>query len=227
MKKNILLFAASTLLLAAITYMRVSWTLSTALFCILVSYFFFQEFESRFANSRVVALLGVYTGIVIVSRQIFHGLGVSPIFPLIIIAGYVFGAVNGFIVGSISMFLSNFFVGGHGPWTPYQMFAAGLVGFFAAAMPKPAGKKHTLTMLLAYSVFAAYLYGLVTDIFWWLTFTSEHTLTTYLGIASAGLPMDSGRAVGNVIFLIALGPPLIKVLLRFRKRFQTQITQRS
>lgn len=59
-------------------------------------------------------------------------------------AGYVFdtipnpqfgsvGGEMGFFAGAISGFVSNFFFA-QGPFTPWQMFAFGLVGFVAGAL---------------------------------------------------------------------------------------------
>ena len=57
--------------------------------------------------------------------------GFSPIFLLIILGGYVFGARIGFLLGALTMVASALITGGVGPWLPYQMLTAGWVGMTA------------------------------------------------------------------------------------------------
>jgi hypothetical protein len=94
------------------------------------------------------------------------------------------------------------------------MLALGLVGFFAGLIPN-----RNKTILIVYGILAAYFYGFTTDLFWWSAFAAEHNIQTYLAVASAGLPMDTARALGNVLFMLAFNRPLLKILGRFRKRF--------
>ena len=46
---------------------------------------------------------------------------------------YRLGGETGFLVGAITAFVSNFFFG-QGPWTPWQMFSFGIIGFLAGIM---------------------------------------------------------------------------------------------
>jgi energy-coupling factor transport system substrate-specific component len=62
--------------------------------------------------------------------------GFTPIFFLILCAGYVYGASFGFLSGSVALLVSALVTGGVGPWLPYEMFAAGWVGA-AAGMLTP------------------------------------------------------------------------------------------
>ena len=56
-----------------------------------------------------------------------------------ILAAVAFGGETGFLVGAMSMLTSNVLFG-QGPWTPFQMFAWGFVGFLAGLLAglKPA-----------------------------------------------------------------------------------------
>lgn len=76
------------------------------------------------------------TAITIVLRQLMHSLGeFSPVFLFVILTGYVFGPINGFVVGSMTILISNFSLG-HGPWTPFQTIALGMVGFLSYFIPR-------------------------------------------------------------------------------------------
>lgn len=205
------LFSASNWLIPALTIV------STVLLV------FYIEFEETYSGARVIALLGVLTSLTTVSRQILHSVSeFSPVFFLVIATGYVYGSLSGFAVGATTILLSNFFLG-HGPWTPFQMMGLGLTGFFSAFIPKTRSSRMNLILLTVYGVISAYFYGLFTDVFWWIAFASQHNLQTYVAVASAGILQDTSRALGNIIFILILGPPVLKILQRFRKRFHINI----
>lgn len=49
---------------------------------------------------------------------------------MIIISGISLGPEAGFLIGAVSRFVCNFYMG-QGPWTPWQMFCWGILGFLA------------------------------------------------------------------------------------------------
>jgi energy-coupling factor transport system substrate-specific component len=203
-----------------IEILTVNWMAFTAAISVGVVLIFALWFERR-AHPRLIALLGMLTALTVVSRQLMHSLGeFSPVFTLVIVVGYVFGSVSGFMVGAATILVSNFLLG-HGPWTPYQMIGLGVVGVLAGLIPKM--RRGTGILLTIYGMFSGYLYGLITDVFWWSAFAAERTLQTYLAVASAGLLMDTSRALGNALFMLLLGPVLVKTLKRFQKRFSVRV----
>ncbi|MBD3389137.1 MAG: ECF transporter S component [Candidatus Altiarchaeales archaeon] len=194
---------------------KVNWMIyavSTSLFVVLLV---FLEFEEKHADSRIIALVGVIVALTVASRQLLHGVEFSPVFFMVILTGYVFGFTPGFTVGALTMFVSNFFLG-HGPWTPFQMFGLGFAGAFASLLPR--FRRHEILLLASYSVVVAYLYGVFTDLFSWMAFIPAHTLESFAGIVAAGMVANTTRAVGNVFFMSLVGPVLLRVLMRFRKR---------
>lgn len=52
---------------------------------------------------------------------------------LTIIAGVAFGGETGFLVGAMTMLASNVLFS-QGPWTPFQMFSMGIIGFLAGVL---------------------------------------------------------------------------------------------
>jgi energy-coupling factor transport system substrate-specific component len=177
------------------------------------------EFEERHSDPRRIALVGVIVALAVASRQLLHGIEFSPVFFIVILAGRAFGFTTGFAAGALTMFASNFFIG-HGPWTPFQMLGLGLTGALAALLP--AGGRLENRMLTAYSVASAYLYGAVTDSFSWLAFVPVHTPQTFAAVVASGMVANTARAAGNAFFMALLGPALLRVLLRFRKRLTTR-----
>lgn len=92
---------------------------------------FFMVFESRKPKAREIVLLAMMSALVVASHLFFH-----IVFPiqigtaLIIISGISLGPEAGFFIGALSRLMCNFYMG-QGPWTPWQMFCWGILGFLA------------------------------------------------------------------------------------------------
>jgi len=197
-----------------------NWVLYSLILSALLLFILLLEFEERNYDSRMLALTGVLSAIVVSSRQLLHGVEFSPVFFFVILMGYSYGFVAGFTIGALSMFISNFFLG-HGPWTPFQMLGLGATGGAAGMLPRLRGRAG-LIMLAIYSVFTAYLYGVFTDLFSWVAFDPQHTIESFIAISSAGMVANTSRALGNVFFMLLLGPSVLKILSRFGKRFTVE-----
>jgi len=93
------------------------------------------EVQREAVGAKSIALLGVLVAINATLRFAEVAVpgpgGFSPIFPLIIFGGYVFGGGFGFLLGALTLLVSALVTGGVGPWLPYQMFTAGWVGLSA------------------------------------------------------------------------------------------------
>src|ERR1700687_5404381 len=91
------------------------------------------EAGPRQLDSRAGALLAAIAAIDTALRlAVIEGIGgFSPIFFLVLCAGYVFGTSFGFLAGALSMLVSPLAGGGMAPWVPYQVFAVGWVGVAA------------------------------------------------------------------------------------------------
>lgn len=92
---------------------------------------FIVNFERRRPRAREIVLLSSMTSLVVVSNEIcVHTVPVHAGTTLVVLSGVGLGPEAGFLVGALSRFLCNFF-DGQGPWTPWQMFAWGLIGYLA------------------------------------------------------------------------------------------------
>ena len=88
-------------------------------------------FEGRKPMARELVVIAVMVAIAVVGRAAFFMVPqFKPVVAIVIIAGAALGAESGFAVGALSGFVSNF-IFGQGPWTPWQMFAFGIIGFLA------------------------------------------------------------------------------------------------
>ena len=73
-------------------------------------------------------------------------------FFLLILAGRVFGAGFGFVLGLTSLFASALMTAGVGPWLPFQMLASAWVGHGRRAAPDAGSPAGEIAMLAVYGV---------------------------------------------------------------------------
>lgn len=178
---------------------------------------FLLEFESIARGSKEIALVSTLGTVSAVSRIPFAAIpSMQPCTYLIICSGYIFGPVAGFTVGALTALISNIILG-QGPWTPYQMFAWGLAGFSSAYIRKFNLKR---TGLMAFGFIWGYIFGLIMNIWFWGFFIYPHTFITFLAVEAYSIWFDTLHAIGNATFLGLLGIRTIKILERFKKRFQ-------
>ena len=92
----------------------------------------------------VLVLLAVMTAITAFAHIVLHLAAVPIGTALVIVAGISMGPEAGFLVGALSRFVCNFYQG-QGPYTPWQMFCWGLLGFLAGlAFNKVTAERLTL-----------------------------------------------------------------------------------
>ena len=91
-------------------------------------------FERGQMSARSLALVAALAALAVAGRLAFAPLSnVKPTTDIVLIAGFALGASPGFAVGALTALVSNM-VFGQGPWTPWQMFAWGLVSLFGALL---------------------------------------------------------------------------------------------
>jgi energy-coupling factor transport system substrate-specific component len=182
---------------------------------------------------HTIAMIGTLVGLNTLLRLIETIIpllgGFSPVFILIILVGYNFGGRLGFLMGALTMLVSGpLTTGGIGPWTPYQMLAAGWVGMGAAWLPR---SKFVLPSLVIYGTLWGWLYGFLTSLYFWPFTLSAPDIGWEAGLGwletllrygryylVSSFAWDSARAIGNFILMLTLGPSMVKVLERFRRR---------
>lgn len=92
---------------------------------------FFMIFERRKPRAREVVLIAMMSALTVASHTFFHiAFPVQIGTAMVIISGISLGPEVGFLIGAMSRFVCNFYMG-QGAWTPWQMFCWGLLGFLA------------------------------------------------------------------------------------------------
>jgi energy-coupling factor transport system substrate-specific component len=195
----------------------VSWPLASFTILAIALAAGFAWFERSKPSSRTVAAVATLAALATLGRIAFAALpNVKPTTDIVLIAGYSLGGPPGFAVGAVAAIASNI-VFGQGPWTPWQMLAWGLVGLLGAALarwPRPIPRVAMALICAA----AGFGYGAILNFSTWVTFTGQHTLAQFAAIEGSAFSFDLVHAIGNLVFFLAFGPALIRVLERLRAR---------
>lgn len=179
-------------------------------------------FERRESSSKELTVLAVLVALSACGRFVFAWLpGFKPITAITVIVAVCLGKEAGFVVGSLSAVVSNFYFG-QGPWTPFQMFAWGMIGFIAGVLPRRL--KNSKLAVCVFGALAGILYSLTMDI--WTTVSAEggFNVARYITVAVSALPITAQYAASNVIFLLLLSKPVGEKLDRLKKKYGMFIT---
>ena len=178
---------------------------------------FFTGFEKRTVGSRRLVVAAGMTALSVVGRFVFALLpGFKPVTALVVITAIWIGGETGFLVGSLSALISNLFVS-QGPWTPFQMFAWGMIGLVAGFLAEPL--KRSRVLLALYGVLAGVAYSMLMDVWTVLWYNNGLNGQMYLAAVVTALPYTVSYAVSNVLFLLLLGKPIGRKLQRVRMKY--------
>ena len=181
---------------------------------------FFLVFEGRKPKARELVIIAVLCAIGVAGRAVFFMLPqFKPVMALSIIAGVAFGGETGFLVGSMTMLASNVLYA-QGPWTPWQMFAMGVIGFLAGVLFRKGWLRRSRGALCAFGALSALLiYGGIMNaaaaLIWSDSLQWKVLLTYYL----TGLPMDCVQAVATWVFLWFAAEPMLEKLDRIKVKY--------
>jgi Prenyltransferase and squalene oxidase repeat len=196
-----------------------SWQLGSFVVLVVVLLGGFAWYERSRPPSQVVALVAALAALAIAGRIAFAAFpNVKPTTDIIIFAGYALGPAPGFAVGALTGLVSNFWFG-QGPWTPWQMVGWGMCGVTGAALAlfvRDAGR----LWLAALCGFAAIAYGALQNFSLMATYGQDHSIQYFLALEARAVPFEVAHVAGNVAFALLAGPAMVRMLIRFRQRFQ-------
>lgn len=183
---------------------------------------FFAAFEDRRPQARELVLISSLVVIATAGRAVFFMLPhFKPVTALIVVAGIGLGAEAGFLTGAMTGFVSNFFFG-QGPWTPWQMFAFGVIGFLAGLLFEKRMRRENLPLVgvCVYGFLATVvIYGLLLDTSTALSVLEGLTWQSVLACYVAGVPVNITHGVSTVVFLSLCAKPMLKKIRRMRKKY--------
>jgi energy-coupling factor transport system ATP-binding protein len=183
-------------------------------------------------SAHTVALLGVLAAVGSAVRVVSTGVGgVEAVFILLILAGRAFGARFGLLLGAATIAVSSVVWGGIGPWTPFQIFACAWVGAGAGLLPRRVRGRAELWMLCGYGGVASYLFGLLTNLWFWpfavgagtgISYVPGAPLSTNLSsflvysLVTSTAGWDTLRAVTTIIGIVVVGRAILAAFRRVK-----------
>ncbi len=189
---------------------------------------FFLLFEGRRPQARELVLIAVMCALAVAGRAAFAALPqIKPVLALVILGGVAFGAESGFIIGAVSMLVSNIFFG-QGAWTPWQMFAAGIIGFLAGIVFRHGVLRPGRGILCVFGFAATVvLYGGVMNFSSLLLSHVELNVSSLLMFYAQGLPYDIIHAFSTAAFLFFFAEPMLDKLSRVQIKYGLSQAQRE
>lgn len=181
---------------------------------------FVMIFEGRKPQARELVVIAVLCAISVAGRGAFFMIPqFKPVAAIVIVSAVAFGGETGFLVGALTMFLSNIMYG-QGPLTPWQMFAMGIIGFLAGILFRKGLLRRDRVSLAVFGGIAVFfVYGGIMNpasvlvsqekINWSMIFTSW----------IVGVPFDLIHAGATVFFLLIIGEPMLEKLDRIKVKY--------
>jgi energy-coupling factor transport system substrate-specific component len=189
------------------------------------------ELTSGGMDAKSVAMLGMLSAVGAALRALGPGTaGLEPSFAVVILGGRVFGRGFGFVLGAVTLFSGALLTGGVGPWLPFQMMAAGWVGFFAGCLPHATGRSE-VAWVAGYALVTGFAYGLLMNLWFWpfaaygpeTSFVPGDPVAANVGryavfYVTTSLLWDAGRSVMSFLLLLLAGSAILRALRRASRR---------
>lgn len=190
-------------------------------------------------DAKALAMLGVLSAVNAALRPLGAGTaGIETVFFVLVLAGRVFGAGFGFVLGCTSLFASALLTAGVGPWLPFQMLCSAWIGMGAGLLPRRVTGKAEIAMLVGYGIVVAYLFGFLMNLWFWPFITGAevpyhdghisyvagdpvwenlHRFAVFTLLTSTA-GWDTGRAITNTVAIVVLGPAVLATLRRASRK---------
>lgn len=177
-------------------------------------------FENRKPKVRELVVIAVLSSLAVAGRSAFFMLPqFKPVVAIVIVTGVCFGEESGFLVGALTGFVSNFFFG-QGPWTPWQMFSLGFIGFLAGLFFNVGIlKKNRLSLCIFGGFSTFFIYGGIMNLSSLLISTYEITKAGFVTVCISGIWFDLIHAASTVFFLFFISQPMIEKLERIKTKY--------
>ncbi|MBQ7086394.1 MAG: ATP-binding cassette domain-containing protein [Clostridia bacterium] len=181
---------------------------------------FFLIFEGRKPQARELVLIASLCAIAVAGRAIFFMLpNFKPVMALTIIAGVAFGGETGFLVGAVTMLVSNIMFS-QGPWTPWQMFAMGIIGFLAGILFRKGWLRRTKNALAIFGALCGVvIYGGIMNPASALMVSRDLNAGVLMSYMITGFPMDCVHGASTALFLWIAAEPFLEKLDRIKVKY--------
>ena len=177
-------------------------------------------FEGRKPKARELVLIAALCALAVAGRAALFMLpGFKPVAALVILSGVTFGGETGFLVGAMSMLTSNILFG-QGPWTPFQMFAMGLIGWLAGVLfQKGILRAGRAPLAIFGAVSVVLIYGGLMNPASAILYQPNLSLSVLKAYYLTGFPFDLVHAAATALFLWLGAEPMLEKLERVKRKY--------
>lgn len=209
----IFLLCIPAICVAGVVFFRdraVSFASTGVVLLMLAGYFY--VYEKKNSQAWELVIVALMSALSVLGRIVFAFLpSLKPCSAIIILTAVYYGRETGFMVGAFTALVSNFYFG-QGGWTPFQMLAWGLTGYFAGMLGKWLSKNKIL--LLIYSALIGVFFSLLMDIYTCLWMDGKVIVSRYIVQVSSAARVTVSYAVSNIIFTGLFMQPFGRVFKR-------------
>lgn len=178
----------------------------------------FYKYEKSDTNMLLIVLIAVLAALSIVGRIVFAPVPFfKPVSAIVILTGLYLGSEEGFLVGALAAIGSNIFYG-QGPWTPFQMFSWGLIGFISGIPYISKKCRQSNWYLSVLGTLTAIFFTLIMDLWSTLNF-QDISFARYGVLLVKALPITGIYIVSNIVFLLVLKEPIGNMLERIQQKY--------
>ena len=195
---------------------------------------FVIRFELKRPTPADIMPIVVLSAAAIVGRLAFIALpNVQPVTAIVIFTGIFFGRQSGFMTGAFTAIVSNMALG-QGIWTPWQMYAWGLIGFLAGVLfsrfTDDKNSKYLLEdiypLIYIFGAISAALFSIIMDVWFVIGFLRDLSISAILAAFGAGLLLNLLHVIGTVIILILMIQPWGRKIERINRKYGREKLQR-
>lgn len=179
---------------------------------------FFAEFEKSRPRSRDIVPVAVMSALAALGRVLFAAIpNFKPTSAIVIITGMQFGSQAGFLTGALSALVSNLFLG-QGPWTVWQMFAWGVIGYVSGIFQRQGWFEHR-SILYLFGMVSGIAFGWFLNLQYLLGYVNPITFKAIFASYAASFGFDIAHGISTVVFLALLEKPWSKKLHRLKIKY--------
>lgn len=176
---------------------------------------YFWRFEKSQHNSKEIVFIAIVCALAVVGRIIFAALpSVKPELFILIMGAVVSGPETGFLMGTIIALTSNMYFG-QGVWTPWQMFALGIIGLISGLMSSDVPR----WLLVVWGFFSGFLMGWIMDIYYIIGYVDPITIKSILTSIMASFYFDFVHALFTGVLLLFVGKRWIKLFNNYKQKY--------
>lgn len=199
-------------------YNERSYGILSTIIIILACVPFFMNYEMKKPKAREWIPLVVMASLAAIGRILFAAVPFfKPTSAIIIITASVFGPIEGFLTGALAAISSNLFFG-QGPWTPWQMFSWGFIGFISGILFKKNILKEGISLYI-FGGLCGYIFGWIMNLWTALSFTANLNSGTFFSLYISSFVPDTIHSISTIFFLKVLFESWRKRLMRIKVKF--------